>query len=39
LDLANGLRVVCFTDAGFASDAEDFKSQVGFVIAIVDAEN
>jgi hypothetical protein len=39
LDLANGLRVVCFTDAGFASHADDFKSQLGFVIAIVDADN
>jgi hypothetical protein len=38
LDLANGLRVVCFTDEGFASHADDFKSQLGFVIAIVDAD-
>jgi hypothetical protein len=39
LDLANGLRVVCFTDSGFALHADDFKSQLGFVIAIVDTDN
>jgi hypothetical protein len=39
LDLANGLRVVCFTDSGFTSHADDFKSQLGFIIAIVDTDN
>jgi hypothetical protein len=35
LDLQS-LRVVCYSDAGFASHEDDFRSQLGYVIAIVD---
>jgi hypothetical protein len=31
--------MMCFTDEWFASIADDFKSQLGFVIAIVEADN
>lgn len=36
LDLKS-LKIVCFCDAGFASHSDDLKSQLGFVIALVDA--
>jgi hypothetical protein len=35
LDLQS-LRVVCYSDAGLASHEDDFRSQLGYVMAIVD---
>lgn len=35
LDL-NSLRLVCFSDAGFVSHGDDYRSQIGFIIAMVD---
>jgi hypothetical protein len=38
LDL-NSIRVVCYSDAGFVSLADDLKSHLGYVIAIVDGHD
>lgn len=35
LDLSS-VRLVCYSDAGFASHEDDLRSQLGFVIAMVD---
>lgn len=35
LDLET-IRVVCYSDAGFASHTDDLKSQIGYIIALVD---
>jgi hypothetical protein len=38
LDLSE-LRVVCYADAGFASHADDFRSQIGYIVALLDKRN
>lgn len=38
LDLET-VKVVCFSDAGFASNIEDYRSQMGYIVAMVDGKN
>nr|GEX48978.1 retrotransposon protein, putative, Ty1-copia subclass [Tanacetum cinerariifolium] len=33
-DIKRGLRVSCYTDAGYLTDADDFKSQTGYVFVL-----
>lgn len=35
----DGMKVVCYSDAGFASHSGDYKSQIGYIVAFLGSSN